>query len=55
MARALRQDGRGVRPLRGFDMSAKSKAEESEIGLVKPGGLPIFKDTVVAGTAYEEE
>ena len=42
-------------PYAGFDISAKSKAEESEIGLVKPGGLPIFKDTVVAGKAYEEE
>lgn len=39
-------------PYTGVDEAAKASAQASEIGLINPGGLPVFTDTVMAGPAY---
>ena len=40
-------------PFDAIDEAAKAEATKTEIGLINPGGLPVFTDTVMAGPAYE--
>ena len=34
------------------DDAARAGVEKTEIGLINPGGLPVFTNTVLAGPAY---
>ena len=40
-------------PYDAIDEAAKAEATKTEIGLINPGGLPVFTDTVMAGPAYK--
>jgi 5'-phosphate synthase pdxT subunit len=40
-------------PYDAIDEKAKTEATKTEIGLINPGGLPVFTDNVVAGPAYK--